>query len=372
MIYVIIGPPCAGKTTYVQKHKSDGDLVVDYDAIVLALGGKDHEADGLIRDTAVAIREKAVELALNAPQYESWIIHARPNEEALKRYSDAGCEVITLDPGIDVCLERAKQDGRPQSSIDGIHSWYADKKSGGRTMQYKTIELKADGNGKIAGYFSTYEKTPDSYGDIIEPGAFEKTIEARKASGHPFPICFNHDFSSVIGSCEVTSEEKGPFMSGTFLDTQLAQDVRKMVQSGAIYQFSFAYDVLRRRDPDDEEKKNGVTNVLQEVEVYEISVVTVPANQNAIITDIKSYCEAVKSGRRNSKKDAEAIREAISLLQGVLDEKESDEAEENESKSNEASEETTASVNSVKAADLLAKINSYKEVPDHDIEGTDH
>lgn len=368
MIYVVIGPPCAGKTTYVREHKSDGDLVVDYDAIALALGGKDHEADGLIRDTAVAVREKAVELALNAPQYESWIIHSRPSDEALKRYNNAGCELITLDPGVDSCLERAEQDGRPQSTIDGIYSWYADRKckAGGKTMQYKTIELKADENGKIAGYFSTYEKTPDSYGDIIEPGAFDKTIEKRKASGHPFPICFNHDFSSVIGSCEVTPEEKGPFMDGEFLDTQLAQDVRKMVKSGAIYQFSFAYDVLRRRDPDDEEKKSGVANVLQEVEVYEISVVTVPANQNAIITDIKSYCEAVKSGRRNSKKDAEAIREAISLLQGVLEEKETDETEENEPKSNEASKETTASVNSAKAADILAKINSYKEVPDND------
>lgn len=238
-------------------------------------------------------------------------------------------------------------------------------------MEYKTMQLKADEAGKISGFFSTYEKTPDSYGDIIEPGAFEKTIEARKESGHPFPICFNHDFSSVIGSCEVRSEEKGPFMEGEFLDTQLAQDVRKMVKSGAIYQFSFAYDVLKRRDPNEEEVKAGVTNVLQEVEVFEISVVTVPANQNAIITDIKSYIEAVKSGRRNSKKDADAIREAISLLQGVLeDEEEPEQTEEVEAESNEASEETKSNGNSEKAAAILAKINSMKEVPDHDDEGT--
>lgn len=227
-------------------------------------------------------------------------------------------------------------------------------------MFFKSIELKADEAGKIAGFFSTYEKEPDSYGDIIEPGAFEKTIEARKASGHPFPICFNHDFSAVIGSCEVSSEEKGPYMQGEFLDTQLAQDVRKMVKSGAIYQFSFAYDVLRRRDPDDEEKKNGVTNVLQEVEVFEVSVVTVPANQNAIITDIKSYCEAVKSGRRNSKKDADAIREAIALLQGVLDE-EDVENEEPTDEINAAAEESKSAENLGKATLILEKIKSIKE-----------
>ena len=88
---------------------------------------------------------------------------------------------------------------------------------------------------------------------------------------------------------------------------------------------------------------------------------TVPANQNAIITDIKSYCEAVKSGRRNSKKDADAIREAISLLQGVLEESGAEDGEEGKSKSNGAPEETKTNANSTKAADILEKINSMKE-----------
>lgn len=377
MIYVIIGPPCAGKTTYIQEHKSDGDLVVDYDAIVLALGGKDHEADGLMRDTAVAIREKAVEMALNAPQYESWIIHSRPNDETLKRYYDAGCEVITLDPGIDVCLERAKQDGRPQSSIDGIRSWYAERKckAGSRTMQYKTIELKVDEeSGKIAGFFSTYEKTPDSYGDIIEPGAFTKTIEARKETGHPFPLCFNHNFDNVIGACNtMTEEEKGPYFEADFLDTQLAQDVRKMVKSGAIYQFSFAYDVVKSRKPNEEETKNGVLNVLQEVDVFEVSVVTVPANQNAQVTDIKSVIEtAVKAGRRNSKSDEDTIKECIAMLQSLIEDRADDTEEEEPIEEevtpevNEASEEPKEEGNLKRISALLEKINSIKEVPEND------
>ena len=109
----------------------------------------------------------------------------------------------------------------------------------------KSFEMKANENGVIEGYFSTYDKTPDSYGDIIEPGAFTETFKRRKESGHPFPLCFNHDFSAIIGAVDsVEDTEKGPFISAHFLDTQLAQDVRKMLQSGAVYQFSFAYDVL--------------------------------------------------------------------------------------------------------------------------------
>lgn len=245
-------------------------------------------------------------------------------------------------------------------------------------MRYKTLELKADETGKIAGFFSTYEKTPDSYGDIIAPGAFTKTIEKRKASGHPFPLCWNHDFSSVIGVVDnVEEKEIGPYIEASFLDTALAQDVRKMVQSGAVYQFSFAYDVLKSREPDAEEKSNGVLNVLEEVEVFEVSVVTVPANQNAVVTDIKGAIEAeIKAGRRNNKSDEETIKQIISLAQSLLTVKEDDKPEEEEaeeeakSEVNEASEEQKDNGNSKRADELLEKIKSMKEVPDHDDEGT--
>ena len=242
-------------------------------------------------------------------------------------------------------------------------------------MNYKTIQLKADEAGKISGFFSTYDKTPDSYGDIIEPGAFTGTIERRKATGHPFPMCFNHDFSAVIGAIEIIEEkENGPYIEGGFLDTQLAQDVRKMCLSGAIWQFSFAYEVLKRRDPTEEEKKAGVMNVLQELEVFEISVVTVPANQNAVATEVKGAEVETKQGKRNSKADEDTIREAVAQLENtikslnsLLDESgedtppEDDQAEgaEAEPEVNEAktSEEPKDDGNAKRAGALLEKIN---------------
>lgn len=199
-------------------------------------------------------------------------------------------------------------------------------------MKYKTIELKATDLGTIAGYFSTYDKTPDSYGDIIEPGAFTETIKAREESGHPFPLCFNHDFSAVIGAVEsIKDTEKGPYIEANFLDTTLAQDVRKMLQSRAIYQFSFAYEVKGWREPDEEEKKAGVLNVLTKVDVFEISVVTVPANQNAVATEVKTAepdsivitkdgtVDFVKQGRRNRKADEDLINETVNQLQACIE-----------------------------------------------------
>ena len=234
-------------------------------------------------------------------------------------------------------------------------------------MLFKTSNIKADEVGKVAGFFSTYDKTPDSYGDIIEPGAFTKTFEKRKATGHPFPLCFNHDFDKVIGSVDsIEDTDKGPYIEATFLDTDLAQDVRKMLKSESIYQFSFAYNVLKRRDPDEEEKKAGVTNVLQEIELFEVSIVTVPANQNAVVTEVKGVEPETKAGKRNSRKDADVINQIIDLTKSLLDEPEDTNTEE-EAKSaeptaqvNEASEEPTTAENAKRADALLEKINSIK------------
>ena len=235
--------------------------------------------------------------------------------------------------------------------------------------KYKSFELKAkeDETGMIAGFFSTYDETPDSYGDIIKPGAFTETIKKREESGHPFPLCFNHDFSQVIGAVDkIEDTEKGPYIEAHFLDTDLAQDVRKMLKSGAIYQFSFAYDVLGWENPSEEQRKAGVWNILTKLEVFEISVVTVPANQNAVATEVKSIEPETKTGKRNSKKDADVINQIIDLAKSLLDEPEDTNTGE-EAKSaeptaqvNEASEEPTTAENAKRADALLEKINSIK------------
>lgn len=239
---------------------------------------------------------------------------------------------------------------------------------------FKSFELKADGdNGTIEGYFSTYEKTPDSYGDIITPGAFTETLKKREETGHPFPLCFNHDFDKIIGVVDSIEErEHGPYMKGHFLDTELAQDVRKFIKSGAVYQFSFAYDVLENRKPTEDEKANNVLNVLTKLDLFEVSVVTVPANQNAIITEVKSETPETKAGRRNRKSDEDTIKTIIELANSLLDdgtfvedsdeEDKTEEVEEVTPEVNEASEELTVNDNSKKSAvELLSRIKTIKE-----------
>lgn len=317
MIHVIVGAPCSGKSTYVREHAKSGDLIVDFDKIAEALGSaKSHEAEGIVKEAAFAARESVINIALRNKDADSWIIHTSPSDERMKMYEDAWADIVTLDTDKETCLARARNDGRPQQSFDGIEEYFSEEK-GGPNMDHltKNFEVNAD-NGTISGYFSTFDEIPDSYGDIVKPGAFSETIKSRKESGHPFPLCWNHDLNQIIGyvdPADIVEDERGPLMkNGHFFDSALAQEKRDLVKAGVVYQFSFAYDVMKWSRPTKEQEKAGIMNVLEKVELFEISIVPIPANPRAEVTDIKS-------GRRNSAKDEQTIKDVISALQALVD-----------------------------------------------------
>ena len=181
--------------------------------------------------------------------------------------------------------------------------------------KYKEFTMrKSDGEkdaGTISGYFSTYDRIPDSYGDVIAKGAFTETIKKREESGHPFPLCWNHDLNQIIGKVDAIEDtEKGPLMTASFFDSSLAQEKREIVKNGVVYQFSFAYDVL---DAAPVELEGGTkANELRKLDLFEVSIVPIPANQNAVMTD-------VKSGRRNRKSDADILKQIRSLVDQLLE-----------------------------------------------------
>lgn len=373
MIHVITGPPCGGKSTYVSKNAQAGDLKIDFDMLAQALGAADsHAAEGLIRKAAFDARNGAIDRALKNPAAESWIIHTSPTEERLKQYQEAGADVVKLDPGYDECITRAKRDGRPQQTFDGIEKYYSGQKGKAMGHLYKNFELKADADaGTISGYFSTYDRIPDSYGDVIAPGAFTDTIKARKESGHPFPLCWNHDLDQIIGAVDpdnIKDTDKGPYMEdASFFSTPLAQEKREIVKSGVVYQFSFAYDVL---DAGPVTLEDGTkANELRKLDLFEVSIVPIPANQNAVMTEVKSEdpeekeAEVMeKAGRRNSKADADKLQQAVALIQEVLGQLDDTEAAavegEDEAKDNAAAEDPEQS-NPAKAA-LLETIKALE------------
>lgn len=204
-------------------------------------------------------------------------------------------------------------------------------------MMIKEMQVKYrdDGNGQIEGYASTWIKQPDSYGDIVKQGAFTKTLEERWNGGKGIPFLWAHkmdDLKAFIGTAEAEEDEKGLHFVATFDDSEEAQKVRQLYKDGRLRKFSFAYEV---KDAGPVTLEDGTkANELRELELFEISAVTVPANEDAGVVDVKAAEPEVKAGARNSKKDADRISQAIALLKEVLGEiedpedPEEDEAEE--------------------------------------------
>ena len=140
-------------------------------------------------------------------------------------------------------------------------------------------------HGTVSGYFSTFQHDHgDSYGQVIRKGAFAGTIARRKATGHPFALLLNHDWNIIIGRViEIGEDDKGAFFTAEYFPTDKAQEVRHIVRSGVLWQFSFEYSVIdygkvRAKDG------NKVTE-LRELELYEISIVLFPANPHTTVTD---------------------------------------------------------------------------------------
>jgi HK97 family phage prohead protease len=175
-----------------------------------------------------------------------------------------------------------------------------------------------NGAGTIEGYASTWIREPDSYGDVVKQGAFTRTLAERWNGGEGIPLLWAHqmdELKSYIGTAKAEEDEKGLHFIATFDDTEEAQRVRDLYKDGRLSKFSFAYDVI---DAGPVELADGTkANELRDLELFEISCVCVPANDDAGVVE-------VKAGRRNSKKDADALRQAVSLIQSVLGELEDD------------------------------------------------
>ena len=178
----------------------------------------------------------------------------------------------------------------------------------------------ADGmeDGQFEGYASIFGNV-DSYGDIVQPGAFAKSLEEWREKGDPIPLLWGHDFHdpfSNIGSIDHAEEdEKGLRVRGTFdLENPKAVQVYRLAKGRRTTGMSFAYDVR------ESETKDDGTHLL-DLHIYEASIVPIGANPLAGVESVKAavdgIAEQVKAGRALSAKTEGELRAAIDSLGDV-------------------------------------------------------
>ena len=132
-------------------------------------------------------------------------------------------------------------------------------------------------NGIVKGYGSYFDNK-DSDADIIRRGAYQKTI---KENGERVKYLYQHNMMQPIGKMkELYEDEKGLVFVAEIPKTTLGKDVIELMKAGVITENSVGILPIVKED-------KGDYREIKEVKLFEISAVTLAANDQAKILDVK-------------------------------------------------------------------------------------
>ena len=149
------------------------------------------------------------------------------------------------------------------------------------TGAIKDIDVKSR---IVTGYLSAFGNV-DSDNDIIEKGAFSKSINER------FNDIFylqQHDWSKPLGKFKkLVEDEKGLYFEGEIVNTSFGEDQLKLYEAGIVKEHSIGFITIKS-------EKGNNARIIKEVKLYEGSAVTLGANNQTPFLGFKSSVNEVK------------------------------------------------------------------------------
>ena len=152
-------------------------------------------------------------------------------------------------------------------------------------------EVKSDAKGIFTGYGSIFGNE-DQGNDIVQKGAFTKSLAERPAS--KVKMLFQHKTDEPIGVfTEIYEDQKGLFVKGQLaMGTQKGRETYELLKMGALDGMSIGF----KADPQKQgynENKRGI-RTLKEVDLMEISLVTFPMNEEAMVQSVKGNSKSIR------------------------------------------------------------------------------
>jgi len=138
-------------------------------------------------------------------------------------------------------------------------------------------------DGSIEGLAAAYNNV-DFGGDIILPGAFDRTLKGRKS----LPMLLHHDQRLPIGVWSEfdASGSKGLLMKGRIVtSTATGAEALALAREGALAGLSIGYRATKERYTDKARE-------LQEIALHEASLVSIPMNERAQVTRVKDILDS--------------------------------------------------------------------------------
>lgn len=169
---------------------------------------------------------------------------------------------------------------------------------GGREVRSFALQIKAAGDdGTVEGYGSVFG-VRDNYDDVIAKGAFIQSLKDHKAAGTMPAMLWQHDADKPIGVwTEMVEDEKGLRIKGQLaMETVKGKEAHALLKMGALNGLSIGF--MSKEWAYDRETE---VRTLTAIDLWEVSLVTFPANEKARVTNVKSADEL------QAPKDAEKV-----------------------------------------------------------------
>jgi HK97 family phage prohead protease len=141
--------------------------------------------------------------------------------------------------------------------------------------------------GEFSGYGSVFG-VEDSYGDVVVRGAFEQSLADHEAKGRLPALLWQHRIDEPIGVyTKMVEDDDGLYVEGRLLidDDPQAKRAHAHMKAGSLSGLSIGYTLPSGGGEYDKEKD---VFVLSEIDLWEVSLVTFPANDDARVQDVKS------------------------------------------------------------------------------------
>ncbi len=178
------------------------------------------------------------------------------------------------------------------------------------------LSVKAvSGDGIFLGYASVFGEL-DQQNEIVAAGAFARTLAKWRRQSRTPALLWMHDPTQPIGIWQSIQEDPtGLRVEGRLaLRTQKGGEAYELLKLGALTGLSIGYRVVTSKI--DTTRK---ARILTDVDLFEISLVTFPANEAARVSDVKRRNRDPGFGIRESNvsvlsQAAERLRQAARTL----------------------------------------------------------
>jgi HK97 family phage prohead protease len=174
--------------------------------------------------------------------------------------------------------------------------------------QLQVKALAADG--VFTGYASVFGIV-DQQNEIVAKGAFLRTLTGWQRQGRSPAMLWMHDPTQPIGLwLSVREDANGLAVEGRLaLGTQKGREAYELLKMGALTGLSIGYRVISSKI--DATRK---ARVLTDVDLFEISLVTFPANEAARVTTVKAPRKLPARATKNPKDPRGEVRAIVARL----------------------------------------------------------